>query len=294
MQTLFKSQELWGFVEEGFDDAQSPEPAQQLREKRKKDSKALFMIQQALDDEIFPRIASATTFKMAWDTLKQEYLGDKKVITVRLQSLRREFETALMTDKESVQEYLSRVSTVVQQMRSYGETMTNEHVVGKVLRSLTSKYDHVVAAIEESKDMADYTFEELMGSLQAHEERLNRNGEKKEEKAFHVKGESSNKEKTWQFSGRGRGRAGSRGRGRGRGQNKEGKEQSYKGPLKCYYCKQPGHKEASCWKKEADEQKGDQKSNFVEHEQKLFLAQSAASNDAGGGMWYVDSGCSEN
>lgn len=46
-----------------------------------------------------------------------------------------------------------------------------------------------------------------------------------------MKGESSNKEKTWQLSGRGRGRAGSRGRGRGRGQNKEGKEKSYKGPL---------------------------------------------------------------
>lgn len=208
MKTLFKSQELWGFVEDGFEDAQPPEPDQQLREKRKKDSKALFMIQQALDDEIFPIIASATTSKMVWDTLKQEYLGDKKVIAVRLQSLRREFETALMTDKESVEEYLSRVSIVVQKMWSYGETMTNEHVVGKVLRSLTSKYDHVVATIKESKDMADYTFDELMGSLQAHEERLNRNGEKKEEKAFHVKGESSNKEKTGQFSGRGKGRAG--------------------------------------------------------------------------------------
>ena len=45
-------------------------------------------------------------------------------------------------------------------------------------------------------------------SLQAHVERVNRNGEKKEEKAFHVKGESSNKEKTGQFSGRGKGRAG--------------------------------------------------------------------------------------
>lgn len=84
MKTLFKSQELWGFVEDGFEDAQPLEPDQQLREKRKKDSKALFMIQQALDDEIFPRIASATTSKMAWDTLKKEYLGDKKVITVRL------------------------------------------------------------------------------------------------------------------------------------------------------------------------------------------------------------------
>ena len=49
MKTLFKSQELWMLVEEGFEDTQPEEPDQQLREKRKKDSKALFIIQQALD-----------------------------------------------------------------------------------------------------------------------------------------------------------------------------------------------------------------------------------------------------
>src|ERR1044071_9764159 len=138
MKTLFKSQELWTYVEEGFTDTGTEEPDQVLKEKRKKDAKALFLIQQALDDEIFPRIASANTSKEAWSTLKQEYLGDKKIITVRLQSLRREFETALMKDKESVQEYLSRVSGVVQKMKSYGEDMKNEQIVGKVRRSLTN------------------------------------------------------------------------------------------------------------------------------------------------------------
>ena len=94
------------------------------------------MIQQALDDEIFPRIASAVTAKEAWDILKQEYLGDKKVITVRLQSLRLEFETSLMREKEKVQDYLSRISRIVQQMRSYGEEISDKHVVGKILRTL--------------------------------------------------------------------------------------------------------------------------------------------------------------
>ena len=167
MQTLFKSQELWELVDQGFDDPKPAEPDTQLKEKRKKDAKALFIIQQALDDEIFPRIASATTAKEAWSILKSEYLGDKKVVKMRLQSLRREFETALMGDKESVQDYLSRMSNVVQQMKAYGEKMTDEHVVGKILRSLTSKFDHVVAAIEESKDLEFYTFDELMGSLQS-------------------------------------------------------------------------------------------------------------------------------
>ena len=96
MSTLFKSQELWELVENGFEDNQPEEPDQQLKDKRKKDSKALFMIQSALDDEIFPRIAAATTSHKAWEILKQEYMGDKKVITVKLQSLRREFETLIM------------------------------------------------------------------------------------------------------------------------------------------------------------------------------------------------------
>lgn len=296
MKTLFKSQELWSSVESGFEDDGTEEPDQALKEKRKKDAKALFIIQQALDDEVFPRIAAASTAKEAWGILKQEYVGDKKVINVRLQSLRREFETFQMKEKETVQEYLSRMSSTVQQMRTLGEKIKNSQVVSKVLRSLTKKYDHVVTAIEESKDMETYTFDELKGSLQAHEERTCKGDDKKEEKAFQAKGESSNKERAQQSSGRGRGRGGSRGRGCGRRQSNEGRDQSsqnYKGSFKCYYCKKPGHKEASCWKKEEDEKKGgDQKSNFVEQEEKLFLAQHGSNNDAEGGVWYVDSGCS--
>lgn len=69
MKTLFKSHELWGLVENGFEDNGAEEPDQGLRERRKKDAKALFMIQQALDDEIFPRIAAASTSNEAWNTL---------------------------------------------------------------------------------------------------------------------------------------------------------------------------------------------------------------------------------
>lgn len=53
--------------------------AQRLRENRKKDSKALFLIQQALHDDIFPRISAAETSHEAWEILQQEYMGDKKI-----------------------------------------------------------------------------------------------------------------------------------------------------------------------------------------------------------------------
>ncbi|XP_074276965.1 uncharacterized protein LOC141600620 [Silene latifolia] len=134
-----QGQELWELVESGFEDTKPAEPDQVLKEKRKKDVKAFFILQYALDEEIFPRIASDTTSKGAWDILQNEYVGDKKVVKVRLQSLRREFETFLMNDKESVQDYLSRMTEVVQQMKAYGEEMTNEHVVGKIMRGVSHK-----------------------------------------------------------------------------------------------------------------------------------------------------------
>lgn len=159
-------------------------PNQQLRETRKKDAKALFFIQSALDDDIFPRISAASSSHEAWEILKQEYLGGQRVIKVRLQTLRRDFAELVMCDKESIQNYLFKVTNIVSQMRSYGEKISNEYVVGKVLRSLNKNWDNVVPAIEESKDMSSYTFDELMGSLLAHERRVRKTSDKVEEKVF--------------------------------------------------------------------------------------------------------------
>ena len=74
---------------------------------------ALFFIQSALDDDIFPRISSAKSSKGAWEIIKSEYFGDKKMIAVKLQSLRSKFESLKMNDKEGIQVYLSRVARVV-------------------------------------------------------------------------------------------------------------------------------------------------------------------------------------
>ncbi|GJY25819.1 hypothetical protein Tco_0400545 [Tanacetum coccineum] len=54
-------------------------------------------------------------------------------------------------------------------MKSYGDRINEEAVVSKVLRSLISKFNHVVAAIEEAHDLSSYSFDELMSSLLAHE-----------------------------------------------------------------------------------------------------------------------------
>ncbi|XP_017613851.1 uncharacterized protein LOC108458984 [Gossypium arboreum] len=213
MNTLFKSQELWDLVENGYPD---DDGEAKLRENQKRDNKALFFIQQVVHESIFSKIVAAETAKEAWTTLHMAYQGTSKVVTVKLQTLHRDFKTLQMKSGESVQDYLTRAAAVVNQVKSYGEQVMDQTTVKKVLRSLTLKFDHVVTAIEESKDLATYSFDELEGSLQSHEARLNRTNENSDEKAFQVMGESPKQQDNSRkatYRGGYRGRGGYHGRG---------------------------------------------------------------------------------
>lgn len=96
MKILFKSQDLWEIIDEGYSDPDSN--ANKLKENKRKDAKALFFIQQAMHDTIFPRIAFVTTVQEAWKTLQTEFQGSARVIVVKVQILSRDFETLLMKD----------------------------------------------------------------------------------------------------------------------------------------------------------------------------------------------------
>jgi gag-polypeptide of LTR copia-type len=173
----------------------------------------LFYIQLAVHDTIFSKIAAATNAKEAWTTLKIAFQGSTRVMIIKLQDLHKDFETLQMNKEETIQVFLSWVQTVVNQIRVFGDTMEEKIVVGKVLRSLTPKFDHVVAAIEESKNLDTYSFNELMGSLQTHESRMSKTEDKCDEKAFYMKGESSRGDYN---PSRGRANSDRGGRGQGR------------------------------------------------------------------------------
>lgn len=84
-----------------------------------------------------------------------------------------------MKHNEAVQEFISRMA-IINQMRKFGDPITDQTVVAKVLRSLTSYFDHVIAAIEESKDLTQLSIDELSGSLEANEIRLNEKYKKRQ------------------------------------------------------------------------------------------------------------------
>lgn len=77
-----------------------------------------------------------------------------------------------MSDGEVVTNFFSRLVLLTNQMKVCGEKITKLYKVDKVLRALTRKFDHIVVAIEESKNISNVKLKELQASLEAHEMRL--------------------------------------------------------------------------------------------------------------------------
>lgn len=136
MKTLFISQDLWDFIEEGYKVPESAETLsswtdaekKEYKENKKKDAKALLFLQQGVSKAIFPRISVAKTSQEAWNILKVAFQGSEKVISIKLQNLWRDFDNLLMKENETIQNFFSRVTGIVNQISSYGDTIENKRV----------------------------------------------------------------------------------------------------------------------------------------------------------------------
>jgi transposase InsO family protein len=220
-----------------------------------------------------------------------------------------------MTESKTVDQFMTRVMGIVNQIRLIGETITDQRIVEKILRSLPKKFEMVVTTILESKDLSKFSIDELIGSLVTHETRL------------HLIDESISNAFQSQFSlrrGKGRGRSRGRGNTQGNPHNSGGNRQQYpnhnfqgqrnqqqyqhqnfqpqrgrgrrsndKSSIQCFYCKKYGHYEYECRKKQADQLSGRAHvSNHTgENSGGMFLSCHKTEQQPKD-LWLLDSGCS--
>ncbi|KAK2370871.1 putative mitochondrial protein [Trifolium repens] len=301
MSVLFGFQDVEDLVKNGYTAlAENATEAQQaaFKEVKKRDCKALFLIHQCVDSSNFEKISSATSSKQAWDILINAHGGANKVKKVRLQSLRRQYELIGMTDKESIGEFFTRLQTIVNTMKNLGETMTDQQVIEKVLRTLIPQFDHIVVAIEESKDLSTLSLNELQSSLEAHEQRLQERKDSKiqQEQALYARnGKKNGKGKMkWKTEknkgGDDQDQADSSTSGKNK-KNKQGKKDKSK--IQCFCCKKWGHFASECRNKgkNKEEEANHARENDFDSDGVLLMVTTNNADDQSK-LWYLDTGCS--
>ncbi|KAI5314395.1 hypothetical protein L3X38_043571 [Prunus dulcis] len=296
MVTIFKSHGLWKFVEKGVTISDSKEKMaegsatdeddEKSVAELMRDAKALGIIQNAVSDQIFPRIANADTAKMAWDPLYGEYHGGDQ---------------------------------------TFGEALPNERLVQKVLISLSKPYDPICLVIENTKCIDKVELQEVLAILKSQEQRFDMHTVDATDKAFgsfsvNPKGQqqksnsqSSGTKKNWNGKGK---KWDSKSQSQQKSfanpaQNSTSAgfmkqdtvkpqckvcskfhfgECRYKGQSKCHNCDRFGH-----WARECTADKVVQKANCANQAEvtgNLFYANSAITEIKVSGNWYIDSGCS--
>ncbi|GAU15419.1 hypothetical protein TSUD_44560 [Trifolium subterraneum] len=278
------------------------------------------LVQSGVEPITDASIGDALSSKEAWDNLEKAYGGATKVKKVRLQTYKRQFELLQMEEKESVGDFVTRVTKLVNLMKGCGETMNDQSVVEKILRSLTPRFD-IVVAIEESKDLSSTTVEEIQGVLEASEQKLNERLEKgKNEVALQAHNNQAKRGKGKWSGNRGRGgyqgsnakdnqesgnpnqknggRGGFNGNHRGGrgGINGRGGFNGYKGfdksNVQCYNCQKYGHFADECRSKNESQDDEARVAKQDESENPVMLMVTTKEDQRCGEEWYLDSGCS--
>ncbi|XP_019423075.1 PREDICTED: uncharacterized protein LOC109332546 [Lupinus angustifolius] len=217
-----------------------------MEEAKLKDLKVKNFLFHAIDREILETILDNRTSKAIWNSTKQNYQESTKVKMAQLQALIREFDLIAMKEGEKVDNFLGQTLTVVNKMKSNGETMEQSAVISKILRSLTVKFNYVIFSIEESNDLSTSSIDELHDSLLVYEQRVQ--GYQKEEHVLKVAQEDR--------SSRGRGQCVFRG-GRGRGRRRQPLNKAI---IECFKCHRLRHYQYECPSSE-------KKTNYVELEE---------------------------
>ncbi|XP_073223529.1 uncharacterized protein [Cicer arietinum] len=254
-------------------------------------------------------ISKVSTSKEAWDILVKYYTGGEKTKKVKLQMLRRKYELLQMENNENVTDYFNQVQTITNQMKANGEVMTEVVIIEKILMAQTQRYDHIVVAIEESKNLDTMKLEDLQSSLETHELRVKERDEghtKTQALQAQINKKSNQygvKNKKWKGKSKWHDKQdqdeearGSRSQQNNDNKSKKssGKKKFDKRRVQCYNCKKYGHFTNECRSKKVQRDDGEAQlaqTDSSDSDEVLLMASTSMEDDCPG-LWYLDTWCS--
>ncbi|XP_073220723.1 uncharacterized protein [Cicer arietinum] len=132
-------------------------------------SKAHLFLTCALCREEYDRVEECKNAKELWDTLRIHHEGSSHVKEARIDMGVRDFELFEMKEDETIDEMFSRLTIILNNLRSLGKLYSVQERIRKILRSLPKEWRPMVTAITEARDLTNMKLEDLVGTLRAHE-----------------------------------------------------------------------------------------------------------------------------
>ena len=177
------------------------------------------------------------------------------------------------------------------------------------MRTLSSRFDFIVLAIQESKDVKTLKIEELHNSLEAHESMVSeRSSERSIQQAFQVqtikkddydrknnkKGKNNSKGGNWS---KGKNKGSKKGESSKEGNSNQKKKNFDKKKIQCFKCEKFGHFASKCWSGKEKQAKNDEEEAKIEQDgsdsESLFMMVTTTSNEScNSESWFLDTGCS--
>jgi hypothetical protein len=114
-------------------------------------------------------LAAKDNAKVSWDTIKTMRVGVDRVRKARRQKLRKDFDNLAFKSGENAEEFSIRVSSLVTELQSLGDTTSELDGVSMILRVVPKRYAQMACSIETLLDLKELTIEELSGCLAASE-----------------------------------------------------------------------------------------------------------------------------
>jgi hypothetical protein len=99
-------------------------------------------------------------------------IGSDKVQKGRAQQLRREFEAMMCRSGEKVDDFALHLSNLVINLEELGEEIEEQRIVEKLLRSVPSRFDHLVMSIQTLLEIFSLLLEDVIGCLKVQEDRM--------------------------------------------------------------------------------------------------------------------------
>jgi hypothetical protein len=159
MQVNLEAMEVWESIE--------PQSGSQ-----KNNRIALRVLLQGVPLEMWSVLANKKIVKEVWEAVRNMWIRSDCVKTANAQCLMTEFENITFKDGELVDEFDMRIEALAESLHALRETLTDAHVVKKMLCVLPKWFSQIATSIETLLDVNTMTVEDLVSQLKPSKDRV--------------------------------------------------------------------------------------------------------------------------